>query len=252
MDYDSQIKKVLQINQSENKNQIHVDKLRKYNWLPRPENFRKEVGVISLCKAFSPQTGTTLPDGFVNPLVTVMVGIPSITPPPVIIPVPLMFAIAGTPVTLSPMLMAQAVSLLLVATSGDVTPVPDTEEETNNLDITVTKSDTQTPTTLAGTPTFISPGVISVPLSQSETTVSGDNPTITVTFSSAPNNSKGSTIQIPLSKTSGESTPLVSTTVNTNSSVLGQSPLGNMPVIPPTIQFTPSQIGMPNGMTFIP
>jgi hypothetical protein len=250
--YEGHVKRGLLITQLENQTTAAIDKLKIVSWLPRPENFRKQVCVVSLCQGYDPNTNTTQPDGFVNPLVTVTSGIPTITPPPVIMPVLMDFAIAGTPVTVSELPMQAASTLLLVATADGETAVPDTEDEASALTITVTPSSTGVPLPLQGTPIFVQPGVLSIPLSASETTVAGDNPSLTINFSNFATGVVGTALSIPLSSatsSSSDSSTLNNaggTTVNVDASAQTVAPLGNgQNVITPTFQFTPAQINMP-------
>lgn len=179
MNYESAIKKFLQIFEKENQNKFDSDNLKDLNLVRRDESYRKTIGLIRLVKGFNVQTGTTIPTGFVNPLLTITNFSPNITPPVRIFPVLLDF-VAGQDVTIPDALLSTVAKLLLVATSSNEAPVPDVESDLAGIKVNVTPKN-GSPTPLIGTPTFIAPGVIQIPLTQAETTVAGTNPFVTIT-----------------------------------------------------------------------
>lgn len=261
MQYESQIKKIQKLTEDGNQNSLDVQKLRKIEWMPRPEIFRKQVGVISVCVGFNPDSGTTTQDGFINPLVTVMSGIPTLTAPPLVIPVVLDYAIAGSPVVVPDALLATVATLLLIATPiSDDVPVPipsvapQTEDDVTNMVITVTPSSTGIPQPLLGTPVFLGPGVVSVPLSVLETTVAGDNPTLTLTFTNSASTVIGATMTVPLSASPVAATQIVPVDINVNPDALTSSPLGNGNLVPIISKF-PTNLAngaVPLGVPIVP
>lgn len=237
MNYESQIKRILKIIEAENQNSADIAKIPSTTFIPRAEMFRKQVGVISLCKAFNVVTGTTNPGGFVNPLVTVMAGIPTLASPPLVIPVLLDYQPAGSPIILPTVTLQTDATLLLVASPDNETVAPDTEDDVANINITVTPSDTGIPQTLTGTPTFLGPGVMSIPLSSDETDVGGTNPILTINFNNFATDVIGTSMSIPLSSPTTITPALNPPTVSLNPGALSSSPLGNGNVTPIVSQF---------------
>jgi hypothetical protein len=237
MQYETQIKKILKIIEAENQNTHDIEKIPSTSFVPRAEMFRKKVGVIRLCKAFNPETGTTNPDGFVNPLVTVMAGIPTLTPPPLVIPVLLDYQPIGSPIVIPDVNLQTTATLLLVASTDNETVAPDTQADVTNMSITVTPSDTGIALPLQGTPTFLGPGVMSIPLSASETDVGGSNPTLTINFTNFATAVIGTSMSIPLSSPTTITPPLNPPAVSLNPGALPSSPVGNGNVAPIVTQF---------------
>ena len=170
MQYESQVKKLLLILERERQNALDSDSLQKITHVPRPENFRKQVGVITLTTGFNIQTGTTKPDGYINPLVKVVQGIPQISPPPPIFPVILNLSLAGNPVPIPNMVANYDTNLLMVVHNSNYLPVPDTKEDMQAITVTVNPSVNGVPQgaqPLLGTPSYVGQGVFNIPLSGS-------------------------------------------------------------------------------------
>jgi hypothetical protein len=237
MSYESQIKRVLKLIEGENQNSADVLKLPSTTFVPRPDMFRKLVGVISLCKAFNPETGTANPGGFINPLVTVMAGIPTLSSPPVVIPVLLDYQPAGEPIVLPDVDLNTTATILLVASTDNETVAPDSADDVTNMSITITPSDTGIAQTLTGTPTFVGPGVMSIPLSADETNVGGTDPTITINFNNFATGVIGTSMSIPLSTPTTVTPSLNPPAVSVNQGALSSSPIGNGNIAPIVTQF---------------
>jgi len=238
MQYESQIKRFLKIIESENQSTLDIQKLPSTSFVPRAEMFRKVVGVINLCKAFNPQTGTTNPGGFVNPLVTVMAGIPTLSSPPVVIPVLLDYQPAGETIVLPDVNLNTTATILLVASTDNETVAPDTDDDLTNMVITITPSDTGIAQELSGNPTFIAPGVISIPLSASETNVGGTDPSLTIVFQNFAEGVIGTSMSIPLSTPTTVTPALNPPQVSLNPQALASSPVGNGTITPIVSQFS--------------
>jgi hypothetical protein len=254
MKYETQIKKILQITENENQNTLDIDALSKVDWLPKPENFVKQTAVISLCTGFNPQTGTTTPDGEVSPQVTIVAGVPAITPPPFILPVLLDFEPLSNPLIM-PGLLATATAILLVASSSDdVVPVPETTDDATNADVTITPSDTGIAVPIQGTPTLIAPGILSIPISSAESNITGENPLYTVSVTMGGITTE---VQVPLTPSQqSQAAPVDTSTVSPSNPAVNLNPSGL--VVAPTnnliqpsnfqFQFSPNVINMPLSM----
>lgn len=183
MQYESQIKRLLKIFETENQNYLDTfQKLQLINLVLRPEQTRKVVGVINLTVGYNVQTGTTTPDGKVNPLVTITMGAPQVPIPPPIFPVLMDFAVAGQAIVIPNAILEAVTSVLLVASGDTETPVPVTEDDVEDLSVTKSPNGVGS-TPINGTPVFIAPGIVSIPLDDTETNVSGTNPYTTITVS---------------------------------------------------------------------
>lgn len=180
MKYESQVRKILKTIQTENQNHSDANELIKYDLLARSDNFSKQVGKISLVKGFDMTTGTTTPDGFVNPMVTVTRGIPQIPPPPINFNIVADFTVAGNPVLIPNALLNGNQSLLLVVNTDTEVPVPDVVEDMPLINVTVTPSNTNTPAPPVSAPVFIAPNVVQINLGPADTNVTGTTPTVTI------------------------------------------------------------------------
>jgi hypothetical protein len=239
--YDSQTKKVLKIIETENQTTLNITKLKKISYLLRPENFRKEVSIVNVISGFNIQSGTTKPDGFVNPLVTILSGIPQLLPSLPIYPIFMDFSILGVPVTIPNVAALVDTTILFVNNSLYApVPIPDTDADMDSLIATVTPNTTNTPVPLQTPLVYLGSGIFSATIRGSVpdtelaitdlTSLTLNVNGVSVTMQVIPNTT-------PSAPLPGTNQPSINLTPDVGSNVFQDLPLplSTMPTIAPQI-----------------